>query len=367
MKTSMIASFSDADRKFLIEEVCIPQLSTGQILVKILYTTICRSDIYTFQGIRKEKSPTILGHEIVGTIVAFGQEINKIDLRGHRLSVGDRITWGIYAGDPNSYYSSKGIPQKSHDLFKYGHEQITDSNTLHGGLSDYIILRANTPIIRISDCIPDQVSALINCSVATVAGAFRLAGKIKDQTVLINGTGMLGVIACAFASHLHAKKIIAIDKNIDRLSTALKFGAEIALEYKEDYTEIQQSLNDQLGKDLKIDIVMEFSGTPDAMFNTLHLLDIGGTAVWVGATFPQEPVHVNAEMIVRRLLTIKGLHNYNEKDLISAVAFIESCHDKFDFESMITGGFELKDVNQAFETAVNENPFRVGIAGIKES
>lgn len=361
MSNSRFAIFDDKLANFQLLETEIPSLSEGEILVKISYTTICRSDIYTFLKVRKEKNPTILGHEIVGKIVKFGEGANKIDLRGHTLELGNRITWGIYAGDPNSYYAQKGIPQKSEGLFKYGHEQLTEKNTLHGGLADYIILRPHTPIIKLLNFIPDPIAALINCSVATVAGGFRLANKIKDQNILINGTGMLGSIACAMASKGHAKNVIAVDTNAERVKKALKFGANIAVSYKDDPLKIKEQINEFAGEELKIDVVMEFSGMASAMLSTLNLLDVGGIALWIGATFPQDSVPINGEMIVRNLLTIKGLHNYNEQDLIAAVTFMETCYELFDFQSMIHGGFKFEDVNKAFEYAVNKNPFRVGI------
>jgi putative phosphonate catabolism associated alcohol dehydrogenase len=361
MSTSRIAVFSDETKQFSLEEIEIPTLKEGEILVKISYTTICRSDIYTFEGRRKEKSPTILGHEIVGNIVEFGEHANNMDARGHLLSVGDKITWAIYASNPDSFFAQKGIPQKGEDLFKYGHEKITPSSTLHGGLADYIILRKNTPIVKIYDFIPNSVAALINCSVATVAGAVRLAGKLKDQVVLVSGTGMLGTIACAMAAHAHAKKVIALDSNLERAQQALKYGASVAIEANNDPFVIHQKIHEALHSDSKIDVVLEFSGLPNAMLSTLNLLEIGGTAVWIGATFPQEPVPVNAEMMVRKLLTIKGLHNYNEKDLVSAVAFIESTFEQYDFNGMVHGGFGLHQTTEAYEHALRENPFRVGI------
>lgn len=357
---SRLAIFDDTSGKFSLLETVIPPLMKGEILVKISYTTICRSDIYTYQGSRKEKSPTILGHEIVGRIIDFADGANKKDLRGHHISIGDRITWAIYASDPNSIYALKGIPQKSEQLFKYGHELLTDKNTLHGGLADYIILRPNTPIVKLMDFIPDPIAALINCSVATVAGGFRLAGKIKDQTILVNGAGMLGTIACAMASHNQAKRVIAADISEERVNKALQFGADMGVVSSDNHG-IQEQINAKAREDVKIDVVMEFSGLPTAMSSTLNLLDIGGIAVWIGATFPQASFQINGEMVVRKLLSIKGLHNYSEKDLITAVAFIESCHDSFDFLSMIEGGFKLEEVNKAFEYALNKNPFRVGI------
>jgi alcohol dehydrogenase len=102
------------------------------------------------------------------------------------------------------------------------------------------------------------------------------------------------------------------------------------------------------------------------MESTLPLLGIGGTAVWIGATHPQRNVGVNAEMMIRRLLTVRGLHNYNEHDLRTAVEFIETHHASFPFESLIEDRFCLEQVQEAFVYALSSNPYRVGVR-IEES
>ncbi len=357
---SNFAQFEDSANGFSIRSTNIPALKPGEVLVRNTYTTICRSDIYTFQGKRKEKSPTILGHEIVGKIVSLSAEAPSKDLRGHVLQIGDRITWGIYASDPDSAFAKKGIPQKGEDLFKYGHEQITEQSTLHGGLAEYIILRKNTPIIIIQDeALSNKAASLINCAVATAAGAIRLAGSLEGQTVLVNGAGMLGIIACAMAHKAGARKVIAVDFNIDRANLALKFGADLAL--GADAPELFSPSSDFPIKPLKVDVVLEFSGIPEAMKSTLELLDIGGTAVWIGATFPQPDIAINGEKMIRRVLTIKGLHNYNQSDLVSAVTFMESSFRQFDFDSLVHGGFSLDQTAEAYQYAIDHNPFRVGI------
>jgi len=351
---SFFVQFEDSENGFSIRHTTIPDLKPGEILVRNTYTTICRSDIYTFQGKRKEKSPTILGHEIVGKIIAIAEKAALKDLRGQELKIGDRVTWAIYASDPTSDFAKKGIPQKGQDLFKYGHEQITEQNTLHGGLAEYIILRKNTPIIAIQDDgLSDKAASLINCAVSTAAGAIRLAGSLENQVVLVNGTGMLGIIACAMAQKAGARKVIAVDFNKERANLALQFGADLAL-----------GADDPIlcsTEKIKADVVLEFSGIPEAMQSTLELLDVGGTAVWIGATFPQPDIAINGEKMIRRVLTIRGLHNYNQSDLVAAVNFMESTHSEFDFDALVHGGFSLLQTNAAYQYAIEQNPFRVGI------
>ena len=345
---SKFASFLNADVKFTIQAQPLPELKAGEILVKNLCTTLCRSDIHTYLGKRIEKSPTILGHEIVGVIQELGPDAPIKDMRGAVLKLGDKVTWAIYASSPDDALSKVAIPQKAKDLFKYGHEQITALSQFHGGLSEHTLLRKNTPIIVLKAHLPNEVASLINCSVATVAGAVRLAGTIKDKSVAVYGTGMLGIIACAMVSKMGASKVIAIDENKERLAMAMQFGAT------ESSLPIQSNHH-------KVDVVLEFSGSLTAMQDSINLLNIGGIVIWIGAVFPQPAVALNAEYIIRNILTIKGLHNYNNEDFVNAVNFIENNYTNFNFEQLVKTGFSLDQVTAAFDYAVAHNPFRVSI------
>ena len=345
---SKFAIFNNKDENFSIQSDLLPILNEGEILVRNLCTSICRSDIHTFQGKRIEKSPTILGHEIVGLIQDLGTNAPLYDLKGTSLKIGDKITWAIYASSPDDLLSKAEMPQKAKDLFKYGHEKITETSHFHGGLSEHTILRKNTPIIVLSSDMPNEIASLINCSVSTVAGAIRLAGTMNNKRVAVYGTGMLGIIACAMASKMGASEVIAIDENATRLLTSKKFGAT------KTYLPDEEQNN-------KVDIILEFSGSHAVMQDSIKLLKIGGVAIWIGAVFPQPAVQLNAEYIIRNILTIKGLHNYNNDDFISAVNFMEANHKFFDFESLIKNGFELEHVQEAFEYATRQNPFRVSI------
>ena len=351
MDTAKIAIFSSANTPFQLKEIKVPSLKPDEVLIKNEFTSLCRSDLNTFCGKRTEKTPTILGHEVVGRVVDLGTDKNKVDLNGNLLKPQDRITWGIYASDPNSDLAKAGIPQKSPDLFKYGHEQITQDSNFHGGLSEYTILRPNTPVVKIAEDIPLKVASIINCSVATIAGALRLAGGISHKKVLISGAGMLGLVGCAMSKAKGASKITVSDINPQRMQKAKGFGADSSI-LAEDLKKSENNL---------FDIILELSGVTSAMEDTLPLLQIGGCAIWVGATHPQPLVKLNAEQIVRNLWTIKGLHNYNADDLKSAVNFMEQNHFNYPFGELIVDQFKLENVNEAFTYALDENPFRVGI------
>ncbi|TDE09014.1 zinc-binding dehydrogenase [Dyadobacter psychrotolerans] len=353
MSAANLLVFNRAGEHMQLLEKERPSAQFGQVLVKNLYTTICGSDLHTYCGLRHEKTPTILGHEIVGEIIEIGIGHSGKDFAGSVLAVGDIVTWSIFSSDPLSAEALNGMPQKGPGLFKYGHAQITDEESFHGGLAQYCLLRKNTVLMKVPAGVPNQVAATINCAVATVAGALRLAGEISGKRVLITGLGLLGVVCAAMCKDAGAAEIITADINPDRLSQSLQFGADQSYLLSGDAGE-----NHLPGK---FDLVFDMSGAAEAMEQGLEKLDIGGTSVWIGAVFKTRKVCIDAEQIVRRLITVKGLHNYNYQDFAYAVDFIGRCHKKFPFSTVIGAEFELKQAQAAFEYAIKYKPLRVGI------
>lgn len=354
---SVAAIFSAPHQPLELKSIALPLLKEGEILVKNEYVTLCRSDLKTFNGERTEKTPCILGHEIVGRIHQLG-DTDRTDSMGNLLKIGDRISWAIYASNPNGPLSSIGIPQKEADLFKYGHERLSDENTLNGGLSEYTLLRKYTPVAQISTDISAKVAALINCSVSTVAGALRLADESIKEHVIVSGAGMLGIMACSMLKSKGTAHISVIDTDAARAKRALDFGADryfLSAQEAIDQLSLTQSAFPRASA------VLEFSGSASAVSSSLALLQIGGKAIWVGATFPQKAVPIDAEWIIRNLITIKGLHNYNLKDFLSAIEFIEAHHLTYNFDALVHEFDGIHQVNEAFKYALNSAAYRVGI------
>jgi threonine dehydrogenase-like Zn-dependent dehydrogenase len=184
-----------------------------------------------------------------------------------------------------------------------------------------------------------------------------LAGNLVNKNVLITGTGMLGLSACAMAKEKGASNVYTLDINLERLAISKKFGATVLF----DGSFTVDQINKQLSNKQKIDVVIDTTGIPQVMEKGLELLSIGGTAVWVGAVFTQPKTQVNAELIVRNLLTIRGLHNYTPEDLSFALDFIKNSHHKYPFDLLVGQEFKLKELSEAFEVAITGKHYRVGI------
>lgn len=346
--------FSNANTPLAKVYKPIPELNDGEILVNIRYTTLCGSDLHTYCGLRNEPCPTILGHEIVGVIEEISATHSGTDVEGNQLRVGDLVTWTVFASDPNTTSYQPEIPQKNERLYKYGHRQITEQDDFHGGLATHIILRPHTCIRVLPKEMSLGVAATINCAIATSAGALRLAHTITEKNVHVAGIGLLGLVTIAMCKELGAKNIIASDVNPTRLAMAKRFGASHTIN-------LRDTADSHILQDITIDRFIDMSGSPDAMELGIETLGLHGRAVLVGAVFNQRKTQIDAEKVIRKMLSIKGLHNYNYTDFSTAVDFIIDNWQKYPFESLIEREFPLTEVNAAIDYAINHKPIRAGL------
>ncbi|HEV3007803.1 MAG TPA: alcohol dehydrogenase catalytic domain-containing protein, partial [Burkholderiales bacterium] len=95
VKSGRLAVYDAPKAPFELRSFPLRAPRAGEVLVKIRMSTICRSDIHSYLGHRPNPCPGVLGHEIIGNIVALGSHMTH-DMRGDPLAVGDRITWSEY-------------------------------------------------------------------------------------------------------------------------------------------------------------------------------------------------------------------------------------------------------------------------------
>jgi putative phosphonate catabolism associated alcohol dehydrogenase len=337
-----------------------PRLEEGELLVAVACCTLCGSDLHSLRGKRPVPAPSILGHEIVGRLIAWGGSGPVRDLVGQTLSVGDRVTWSIAASCGTCFYCTHGLPQKCSSLFKYGHQQITDRHPLSGGLATHCHLARHTPVLRVPDELTDQVASPANCATATVAGALRVAGPCRDEVVWIQGAGMLGLTAAAFCSRQGAARVLVTDVDPRRLARAAAFGATDPISVAQGTASLRETIREAT-RGRGVDLVLEMSGHPEATEQALRELRIGGRLILVGAVFPSRPLEVEAEQIVRRLLRIEGLHNYRPDDLVTAVEFLRENHGRFPFAQLVEAEFPLLETEDAVRYASESKAFRVAV------
>lgn len=350
------AVFLGANQPLQIQQGLVPSARPDEVVVETLGCTLCGSDVHSRFGRRKVATPTILGHEILGKVVSFGEGVPPVDARNVLLSIGDRVTWAIVANCGGCHYCHRELPQKCERAFKYGHEVHKPTHAWSGGLASHCVLVPHTSIFKVPAELDSRSVLPANCATATTAAALRAAGAIHDRIVLVMGAGMLGLTACAMASARGAAAVICCDVQPQRRELALAFGATAVTSPEELAVCVRQA-----SSGYGADAVLEMSGATVAMASALEVLGIGGVLVEVGAVFPVAELHVLPENLVRRQWTLRGVHNYAPQDLSSALQFLQE-NPQFPFASLVSAQYSLDEIDQAFTVAASGQHLRVAVA-----
>ncbi|WP_227254418.1 alcohol dehydrogenase catalytic domain-containing protein [Frigoriglobus tundricola] len=173
------AIFDGPDQPLRVERVSAPAIKRGEALVRVSLCTVCGSDLHTFSGRRRERTPCVLGHEPVGVV----EEINGdlFDVSGAPVRAGDRVVWAVAVSCGACFFCRRGLPQKCDSLRKYGHEAVTPQCGPVGGLATHCHLLRGTAIVRVPADLPDAVAAPAGCATATVAAVLRAGGLAEEK------------------------------------------------------------------------------------------------------------------------------------------------------------------------------------------
>ena len=206
------------------------------------------------------------------------------------------------------------------------------------------------------ETISTPVAALANCAGATAASALRAAGGVRDQRVLILGAGVLGVFASSMAKSAGAAAVVVVDPQAACRERALTFGADEAFDGNQDnlISELK-SRTDGIG----FDVVLELAGVTPSVATAFATVRTGGTAILVGSVAQCDPLPVDPEQIVRRMISLRGVHNYHPRDLRAAVEFLAGPGGRFPFASLVVEEFSLTNVEAAFRSAHTQPGVRV--------
>jgi putative phosphonate catabolism associated alcohol dehydrogenase len=325
------------------ETIAVPgvALADRDVLVAVEMSTICGSDVHTVQGRRAAPTPLVLGHESVGRVIATG-DAGASAVDGTQLRIGDRVVWSVTISCGSCDRCVQGLSQKCRTLGKYGHDRVGVHGDLTGAFGSHVQLRDGTAIVRVPEALPAAVLAPASCATATAWAAVARAARDRDlegTAVRIHGAGLVGLSAAAIAAE-HGATVEVLDPNPARRAQAARFGA----------TELTRDP----------EVVIEASG--HAVADALAGVAVGGTVVLIGSVFPADPVPLDAESIVRRLVTVTGIHNYTGAELGEAVAFLAGRGRAYPFADAVGAVRPLLDIDEALvEAAAPGAPLRVGL------
>jgi putative phosphonate catabolism associated alcohol dehydrogenase len=355
------AVYDAPNQPFVLREYALRPCKPGEALVRIAMSTICRSDIHSYEGRRPNPCPGILGHEIIGTLVELGAGVER-DMRGDRLAVGDRITWSEYFIPGRNYYADVlDLPQKSPGVDKYGHMAATTDPVFHGGFAEYCYILPESWILKLPAELTDEEATPINCGVATMISVTEAAGVAMGESVVVQGLGLLGLYGAAIAKARGARIVVGIDTVASRRELARKFGVDLALDPA---AMSEDDLVKQVRKHCPPDgpdAAIEVCGSPEVISLGLKMLRIGGRYALAGVVNPDSFVRFDANLLLRKLVTLRGVHNYHPRHLIQALDFVVANRKRFPFHDLVDGKFRLDDVANAMRQAAERKVLRAAI------
>ncbi|XP_068693635.1 L-threonine 3-dehydrogenase-like isoform X1 [Montipora foliosa] len=338
---------SHVDPFLIQEEVPIPELKSGEILGKIRMATICGSDLHTISGRRKEAVPSILGHEGVIELIEHKRPADS------GLKKGDRLTFHVVNCCGKCERCKDGLQQKCLSLFKYGHAAIMKNSELNGCYASHIIIHSGTHVVKVPDHLQDRIASPINCALATMISAvsgLNGRGSNRETSAFIQGCGLLGIYGCVLLREAGFNKVFCSDVNVDRLDMVQKFGG-IPLQAGQRTSEGPE--------DSSVDVVIEVCGVRDVIREGITLVRPGGLYVLIGMVHPDSKLDLTGEQIIRKCITIKGIHNYSPQHLDKAVSFLSRTYIKYPYKQLFSQPFKLADFQTALKLAQQQKFYRV--------
>lgn len=325
----------------------MPEPTPGAVVVRVEAATLCASDLHTLHGRRGAPCPSVLGHETVGRIVAWGTGPSPRDTGGAALHVGDRVAWAVVAACNACPACRSGLPQKCLTGIKYGHEPFEGARAWTGGFATWVLLAPGTAIVRLPESLPASLAAPASCATATAMHAWRFLGDAAGRRVVVTGAGLLGLTAAAIARQRGAAEVVVIDPDSRRHDATRAIGATAARAVTED-------------GQARFDLWFEASGQPALWPSMLPRLALAARVAVVGAVFPAPAAAVDLETVVRRCLSITGIHNYAPADLAEAVAWLTTLAPDHPLGDAVGAWFALDDHAAAALAASTSGALRVG-------
>ncbi|HMA81785.1 MAG TPA: alcohol dehydrogenase catalytic domain-containing protein [Candidatus Binatia bacterium] len=265
LKPSMRVAMYYNNRDVRPEELPVPKIGAGELLIRMRASGICGSDL--MEWYRVKKAPLVLGHEITGEVVEIGDGVES-------FKIGDRV------------FSSHHVPCGQCRYCRAGHQSVCDLlRTTHfdpGGFAEYIrVPKINVELgtLPIPDAMTFDEGSFIE-PLACVVRAQRFARMAAGQALLVIGSGIAGLLHIQLARARGAGRIIATDISDYRLNAAVKFGADATIHGAEDVPARLRELNE--GR--LADLVIVCTGAMPAIQQAVRSIDRGGTLLFFAPT-----------------------------------------------------------------------------------
>ena len=319
------------NRDVRVEQQPIPKVGDGDLLIEIRASGICGSDIMEWYRIKK--APLVLGHELTGNVVEVGKDIEK-------FQVGDRVFSTHHVPCDECHYCLNGF----HTACETFH---SENNFAPGGFSEYLRVTGKS-VDKGTMKLPDEVTYEQGSFIeplGTVVRGLRAAEIKPGDSVLVLGSGLIGLLHLKLARALGAGNIIATDIHDYRLRAAQQFGAEHIVSAGEDVPGFVRAVN---GGRL-VDKVIVCTGALSAAKTGLVSVEKGGTVLFFAVPRPDEHIAVDINSFWRDSKSIKVSYGAAPIDNLQALELIRS--GRVEVDDMITHRLPLDQVGEGFRLA----------------
>jgi len=327
MKAAMLYGLKD----LRVEDVEVPEIKAGEVLVKVKAATTCGTDLKIFQRGYVEKViklPTVFGHEWAGEVVEVGEGL-EWPKKGMRVRAGN------------------SAPCLHCTMCQKGKYNLCENMIwLWGAYAEYIKVPARMVLVNMQE-IPQHVSyeeAAITEPLACVLHGAEEAGVKLGDTIAIIGAGPIGLLHLLTARKNGAGKIISIDLVKERLNFAKKLGTDETINAgKENVVAKVRQLTGGYGAD----VVIEAIGLPATWEQALKLVRKGGTVLEFGGCPPGTEIKVDTEMLHYGEVTVRGAFHATPLHFKEALNLIAS--RTIDVRPLVTRKMRLEEIKEAFE------------------
>jgi threonine 3-dehydrogenase len=273
-----------------LEEVAAPQPGINDVLIRVLMTGICGTDLHIYEwndwAKKTIRVPLVIGHEFVGEIVEVGSNVR--DFRAGEIVSGEgHVVCGLcrncLAGRRHLCAHALGV----------GVQRA-------GAFAEYIVLPMSN-VWRHSAKVPLEIAAIFDPLGNAVHTA--LSFPVLGEDVLITGAGPIGIMAAAVVRHAGARYVVVTDVNPARLDLARRFGVTAAVVTRDEpLAEVQK----RLGMAEGFDVGLEMSGSAAAFREMLANMAHGGKIAMLG--IPAGEIAIDWTRVIFNMITIKGIY-----------------------------------------------------------
>ncbi len=348
MATCKAAVFVEVGEPLEIQEFPIPNVEPGGVLVKMDMAAVCATDVHNRYSPTCPR-PMIFGHENIGVIDRLGKGVEK-DVLGQPLKEGDRV---IFRSTPCGRCFNCSIGENCQVVKNYGFITSDQPPHLRGGFGQYLYLDPSPWLLRIPDTMSNDRALMSVIGNHTVLnGIERIGGISLSDTVVVQGSGPIGMGALTQAKAAGANRVIVIGAPASRLELAREIGADDTIDIDE-YRDPKQRVAKvkELTGGRGPDVVIECSGGNTAFQEGLEMVRVAGKFLVVGQLRDHgpQPPPITPFLITRKVLRLNGVISSKPHHIIRTVQMMNRVV-KYPVEKLITHRFPLSDVNGAFES-----------------